>query len=94
MTSLLACVLILSWHVQRIGQRAMILSGMNAAEVGEIIGAYRDAGKISRTVSLYTVHKATVFCEIDSSAKLEYTVVICIGLPVVVKSCWAPIDSR
>ena len=23
----------------------MILSGMNAAEVGEIIGAYRDAGK-------------------------------------------------
>ncbi|KAL3148075.1 hypothetical protein ABBQ38_014360 [Trebouxia sp. C0009 RCD-2024] len=31
-------------HTQRVGQRAMILSGMNAAEVGEIIGAYRDAG--------------------------------------------------
>ena len=25
----------------------MILSGMNAAEVGEIIGGYRDAGKTS-----------------------------------------------
>ena len=31
--------------LQRVGQRAVILSGMNAAEVGEIIGAYRDAGK-------------------------------------------------
>lgn len=31
--------------LQRVGQRAMILSGMNAAEVGEIIGGYRDAGK-------------------------------------------------
>jgi len=31
-------------HNQCVGQRAMILSGMNAAEVGEIIGAYRDAG--------------------------------------------------
>lgn len=31
--------------LQRVGQRAMILSGMNAAEVGEIIGAYRDAGE-------------------------------------------------
>lgn len=31
--------------LQCIGQRAMILSGMNAAEVGEIIGAYRHAGK-------------------------------------------------
>lgn len=31
--------------LQCVGQRAMILSGMNAAEVGEIIGGYRDAGK-------------------------------------------------
>lgn len=31
-------------HTQRVGERAVILSGMNAAEIGEIIGAYRDAG--------------------------------------------------
>lgn len=30
----------------------MILSGMNAAEVGEIIGAYRDAGEIWHTACL------------------------------------------
>lgn len=30
-------------HTQRVGQRAVIVSGMNAAEIGEIIGAYRDA---------------------------------------------------
>lgn len=30
--------------MQRVGDRAVILSGMNAAEIGEIIGAYRDAG--------------------------------------------------
>ncbi|KAA6423434.1 MAG: hypothetical protein FRX49_06495 [Trebouxia sp. A1-2] len=30
--------------VKRVGDRAVILSGMNAAEIGEIIGAYRDAG--------------------------------------------------
>ena len=30
--------------MQRVGERAVILSGMNAAEIGEIIGAYRDAG--------------------------------------------------
>lgn len=31
--------------LQRVGQRAVIVSGMNAAEIGEIIGAYRDAGE-------------------------------------------------
>lgn len=31
-------------YMQRVGERAVILSGMNAAEIGEIIGAYRDAG--------------------------------------------------
>lgn len=30
-------------HSQQVGERAVIMSGMNAAEVGEIIGAYRDS---------------------------------------------------
>ena len=30
--------------MQQVGERAVIVSGMNAAEVGEIIGAYRDSG--------------------------------------------------
>ena len=30
--------------IQQVGERAVIVSGMNAAEVGEIIGAYRDSG--------------------------------------------------
>lgn len=38
------CLALVVICMQRVGERAVILSGMNAAEIGEIIGAYRDAG--------------------------------------------------
>lgn len=30
--------------MQTVGRRAVIVSGMNAAEISEVIGAYRDTG--------------------------------------------------
>lgn len=30
--------------MQTVGKRAVVVSGMNAAEISEVIGAYRDTG--------------------------------------------------
>ena len=51
------------WLMQTVGKRAVIVSGMNAVEISEVIGAYRDTGMCLPSSALHmmeAVHSSPV----------------------------------
>jgi len=66
--------------MQRVGERAVILSGMNAAEIGEIIGAYRDAGTSQLLGTHPHANVQSLYSPLDTHPPVMLKQIYCAGL--------------